>query len=241
MARSVLAFAACLALAGAGVGCSDSDDDDTAPGAGGTTGGGAGMTSAGGTSNDAGTGGPTNGDAGTTNGDAGTAGTTNGDAGTGGTTNGAAGDANAGDGNAPDHVPYANVVAVVPSGDEGAYNFSVSVESSDTGCDEYANWWEVLTEDGELSYRRIIDHSHTDANGTSDPDAPGNTFTRGGAPVPVSADMTVIVRAHMSVGGYNGMALRGSVASGFVQAPDIDNDFAADVETAEPQPGICTF
>ena len=214
MARWLLPLMAALTCVGMASGCSDSDDDDTAPGAGGTAGGGAGTTSAGGTSNDAGTG---------------------------GTTNGAAGDSSAGDGNAPDHVPYANVVAVVPSGDEGAYNFSVSVESSDTGCDEYANWWEVLTEDGELSYRRIIDHSHTDANGTSDPDAPGNTFTRGGAPVPVSADTRVIVRAHMSVGGYNGMALRGSVASGFVQAPDIGNDFAADVETAEPQPGICTF
>jgi hypothetical protein len=189
----------------------------------------AGATSTGGASAASGgmtsPGGASSGDAGTSNGDAGSPND----------------ESSAGDGNAPDHVPYANVVAVVTSGTEGAYNFSVSVESSDTGCSEYANWWEVLTEDGELSYRRIIDHSHTDANGTSDFDAPGNTFTRGGSPVPVSAETTVIVRAHMSVGGYNGMAMRGSVAEGFAQAPDIDSKFAADVETAEPQPTNCTF
>jgi hypothetical protein len=196
----------------------------------------AGATSTGGASAAGGgmtsTGGTANGDAGNPNEHAGTS---NGDAGT------PNDDSSAGDGNAPDHVPYANVVAVATSGTEGAYNFSVSVESSDTGCSEYANWWEVLTEDGELSYRRIIDHSHTDANGASDFDAPGNTFTRGGSPVPVSAETTLIVRAHMSVGGYNGMAMRGSVAEGFAQAPDIDSNFAADVETAEPQPTNCTF
>jgi len=203
-------------------------------------GGGAGTaTVTGGTSNgDAGTGGTGTADAGTGGTLNGTAGTPSGDA---GTPNGDAGAPNAGAGNAPDHVPYANVVAVVTSGDDGAYNFSVSVESSDTGCDEYANWWEVLTEDGELSYRRIIDHSHTDANGASDANAPGNTFTRGGGPVPIGAATTVIVRAHMSVGGYNGMALRGSVDAGFTQAPDIDADFAAGVETAAPQPTNCTF
>lgn len=212
-------------------GCSDSADDDTTA----DTGGSAGSSNA-----EAGTGGTTTAGDGT----GGSAGTPSGEAGTGGTPNGAAGapnDSNAGAGNALDHVPYANVVAVATSGDEGAYNFSVSVESSDTGCDEYANWWEVLTEDGALSYRRIIDHSHTDANGTSDFDAPGNTFTRGGGPVPVGAETTVVVRAHMSVGGYNGMAMRGSVAVGFAQAPDIDADFAAGVETAEPQPTNCTF
>jgi hypothetical protein len=228
-ARWLRALAACVAFAAAAAGCSDSDDDDSTPGVGGSAG-----TSSGGAG--------TSSRAGTPNGDAGTGGTTN-DAGTGGTTNGDAGTTNdaAGAGNALDHVPYANVVAVATSGDDGAYDFSVSVESSDTGCSEYADWWEVLTEDGELGYRRIIDHSHTDANGTSDFDAPGNTFTRGGGPVPVGADSTVIVRAHMSVGGYNGMAMRGSVASGFAQAPEIDAHFAADLETAEPQPTNCTF
>lgn len=205
------------------LGCSDSDDaEGRAPSTGGNAG-----TGAGGTSGHSGSGG-------TSNTEAGTGGTPNGDAGT-------SSDSNAGADSGLEHVPYANVVAVATSGAEGAYNFSVSVESSDTGCSEYANWWEVLTEDGELSYRRIIDHSHTDANGTSDPDAPGNTFTRGGGPVPVSAETTVIVRAHMSVGGYNGMAMRGSVAAGFAQAPDIEADFAADLEAAEPQPTNCTF
>ena len=125
------------------------------------------------------------------------------------------------------------------SGTPGDYTFDVSVESADIDCDQYADWWEVLSEDGSLVYRRILTHPHTDENGTSDPDAPGNTFTRSGGPVQISADEVVIVRAHMSNEGYNGMVMRGSVAEGFVAAPDIGSDFAAEVQTDDPQPGEC--
>jgi hypothetical protein len=86
-----------------------------------------------------------------------------------------------------------------------------------------------------------LEHSHTDENGTSDPDAPGNTFTRDGGPFALVDDQVVIVRAHMSNAGYNGMAMRGSVASGLAPAPDIGSDFAAGVEDDEPQPQSCLF
>jgi hypothetical protein len=137
--------------------------------------------------------------------------------------------------------PYANVTAVAVTGSDADYTFNVTIESSDVDCSEFADWWEVLTLDGALVYRRILEHSHTDANGTSDPDAPGNTFTRSGGPVPVAATDLVVVRAHMSVGGYNGMVMQGSVANGFSDAPDIGSNFATNVEGDDPQPTGCEF
>lgn len=138
--------------------------------------------------------------------------------------------------------PYANVVGVATSGSSGSYDFNVSVESTDVeDCDDqrFANWWEVLSVDGALLFRRVLDHPHTDENCTSDSGAPGNTFTRGGGPVEIADDEVVIVRAHMSNAGYSGMAMRGSVAEGFKEAPDIGPDFAADVEDDDPQPTTC--
>ena len=137
--------------------------------------------------------------------------------------------------------PYANVVAVRATGSAGAYSFMVSVESSDVDCTQFCNWWEVLTEDGSLIYRRILEHSHTDANGTSDVNAPGNTFSREGGPVAIAAGQVVVVRAHMKPGGYRGQVMRGSVNAGFAVAADIDSDFAADVEDDNPQSTSCQF
>jgi hypothetical protein len=105
----------------------------------------------------------------------------------------------------------------------------------------YPDWWEVVSESEALVYRRIIEHSHTDENGTTDPDAPGNTFTRDGGPLEISADDVVIVRAHMNDGGYQGTARRGSVTDGFAEAPDIGPDFAPDVEDDTPLPSSCLF
>ena len=137
--------------------------------------------------------------------------------------------------------PRADIVAVATSGSAGAYTFNVSIESDDIDCTQFANWWEVLSPDGALIYRRILEHSHTDDNGTSDPDAPGNTFTRSGGPVDVQAGDEVIVRAHMSTGGYHGMAMRGSASAGFSAALDIGSTFAADLEDDDPQPTSCAF
>ena len=137
--------------------------------------------------------------------------------------------------------PYANVVAVMPSGTDGSYTFNVTVESADIDCSQYANYWEVLSADGTLIYRRILDHSHTDANGTTDPDQPGNTFTRDGGPVAVSADQRVIVRAHINRGGYHGQVMAGSVSAGFAAVADLAPTFATGVETEPPQPTTCDF
>ncbi|MCB0054175.1 MAG: hypothetical protein KDE24_32035, partial [Caldilinea sp.] len=67
----------------------------------------------------------------------------------------------------------ADVFGVTVRGDDGAYQFSVEIASPDTGCNQYADWWEVLDSDGNLLYRRILTHSHVDEQ----------PFIRSGGPV----------------------------------------------------------
>lgn len=124
----------------------------------------------------------------------------------------------------------ADVVALKVTGEPNAYQFSVGVESPDTGCEQYADWWEVLSEDGRLLYRRVLDHSHVDEQ----------PFVRSGGPVPIDADTIVWVRAHMHPTGYGGKALKGTVQTGF-QTAELSIDFAAGVEAEPPQPSGCAF
>jgi hypothetical protein len=126
--------------------------------------------------------------------------------------------------------PTANVVAVEASGRPGHYDFSVRIASPDRGCQQYANWWEVLSERGELLYRRILWHSHTSEQ----------PFERSGGPVNIAATQVVWVRAHMHPGGYGGTALRGSVQDGFKPAA-APAGFAAGVESLAPQAESCAF
>jgi len=125
---------------------------------------------------------------------------------------------------------YADVISVYPSGDANLYQFNVEIASPDTGCDQYADWWEVLSEDGNLLYRRVLLHSHVSEQ----------PFVRSGGPVPITADAVVYIRAHMNTSGYGGQVLRGSVTNGF-EIIEIDSGFAADVETMAPLPDGCAF
>ena len=124
----------------------------------------------------------------------------------------------------------ADVLSVKVTGNPNAYRFSVKVASPDEGCEQYADWWEVLTEDGVLVYRRILAHSHVDEQ----------PFVRSGGPVEIAAETVVIVRAHMHPGGYGGKAMKGTVKDGFKDI-DLAADFAAEVETEPPQPTGCAF
>lgn len=124
----------------------------------------------------------------------------------------------------------ADVTDVTVSGEPGNYRFSVTIESPDTGCEQYADWWEVVDRDGDLVYRRILAHSHTDEQ----------PFTRSGGPVDVAADELVYVRAHMNTGGYGGRAVRFTPNSEPEEA-DVSSDFAAGLESVAPQPDGCAF
>ena len=122
------------------------------------------------------------------------------------------------------------IVSVTSSGNENAYTFSVGILSPDTGCDQYANWWEVLSENGDLIYRRILGHSHVNEQ----------PFIRSGGSVAITKNQVVIIRAHMNTSGYGNKTFRGSVAVGFV-AFETQQNFANKLSTQQPLPSGCAF
>ena len=124
----------------------------------------------------------------------------------------------------------ADVIRVSVSGSPGSYSFSVTVRSPDNGCGQYADWWEVVTPEGKLLYRRVLLHSHVGEQ----------PFTRSGGPVGVQPDEIVIIRGQMNTRGYGGIALRGNVAEGFSIA-EIPPGLAADIEVQGPLPTACAF
>ena len=124
----------------------------------------------------------------------------------------------------------ANVISVDVSGKPGAYQFEVEIKSPDTGCEQYADWWEVVSEDGQLLYRRVLLHSHVSEQ----------PFTRSGGPVEINADSVVYVRAHMNTTGYGGQVMRGTVQDGFKPA-EAETGFGSDLERVPPLPEDCAF
>lgn len=125
---------------------------------------------------------------------------------------------------------HADVLSAMTTGGPGAYHFSVEVASPDTGCDQYADWWEVLSEDGELLYRRTLLHSHVGEQ----------PFARSGGPVAIEPGRALLIRAHMHPTGYGGRGLRGSVDRGF-EIWEATGEFAAELESMPPQPPDCAF
>ena len=116
-------------------------------------------------------------------------------------------------------------------GEENRYTFNVTIKSPDLGCNQYADWWEVLTEDGDtLIYRRILAHSHVDEQ----------PFTRSGGAVKITKDQIVYVRAHMNTNGYGTVVYKGNVTDGFNQ-DTVATEFGVALETMEPLPSGCAF
>jgi len=124
----------------------------------------------------------------------------------------------------------ARVVSVEVSGSPQSYIFSVGISSPDTGCDQYADWWEVVDENGILIYRRILAHSHVSEQ----------PFVRSGGPIGISDDQMVWVRAHMNTVGYGSQGFKGTINGGFFSS-ELDDNFATELAQKEPLPDGCDF
>jgi len=124
----------------------------------------------------------------------------------------------------------AEVLEVKTTGKNNSYTFAVTIRSHDTGCDRYADWWEVITPEGELLYRRVLLHSHVDEQ----------PFSRTGGKIDITPEQEVIVRMHMSDSGYSEIAQQGTAKSGF-EATTLTEGFAANLESSEPLPQGCAF
>lgn len=124
----------------------------------------------------------------------------------------------------------ASVTDLAVSGEENQYSFNVTIASDDLGCQQYADWWEVIDTSGKLLYRRILAHSHVNEQ----------PFTRSGGPIAIDENTEVYIRAHMNTTGYGEKALKGSVKNGFT-AFDLDIGFAAEVLNEAPLPNGCAF
>lgn len=131
----------------------------------------------------------------------------------------------------PDTTQGADVTSVeVSGGSSGIFTFSVGIFSPDIDCSQYANWWEVVSEDGTLIARRILVHSHV-------PPAFPQPFVRSTS-VTIDSLTVVWIRGHMNTTGYkNGKAFKGSIATGFVET-SIPDDFALDLDNEVPD---CAF
>jgi len=129
-----------------------------------------------------------------------------------------------------DSSSQAVITSVSVSGEVGDYTFRVGIASPDTGCDQYANWWEVFSLDGALLYRRILGHSHVDEQ----------PFERSGGPVNIQVEQEVIIRAHMNNTGYGRQAYKGSVSDGFEETI-LEEDFHLELADSAPLPGDCAF
>ncbi len=83
----------------------------------------------------------------------------------------------------------------VTSAAAGVYDFTVTVRSSDTGWEKYADAWEVRDESGAVLGTRELLHPHVDEQ----------PFTRGLADVEVPAGVRrVEIAARDSVAGFCG-------------------------------------
>ncbi|UCC65752.1 MAG: hypothetical protein JSV36_13415 [Anaerolineae bacterium] len=87
-------------------------------------------------------------------------------------------------------------------GDDGTWTFYVTVQHPDTGWEDYADGWDVLTSDGliikpdpDTPFTRLLLHPHVDEQ----------PFTRSQRGIAIPLDLTQVrVRAHDLVDGYGG-------------------------------------
>jgi len=124
----------------------------------------------------------------------------------------------------------AAVSKVEIEGSPNNYTFKVTIESPDRDCKQYADWWEVIDQDGNLLYRRILGHSHADEQ----------PFTSSGGPVEIKKDEFIYIRAHLSNGGYGSYGFGGTIAEGLIPEM-IGLSIGAKLEETAPLPKDCAY
>jgi len=93
------------------------------------------------------------------------------------------------------HAGEADVLHVEVNGQNGIYQFHVTVSHQDTGWDHYADKWDVVDEKGTVLGTRTLLHPHVDEQ----------PFTRSLSGVKIPAGLKkVTIRAHDSVHQYGG-------------------------------------
>ena len=154
---------------------------------------------------------------------------------------------------------------VLPIGADGiehskqpdGYQIKVQINSPNESCELRADWWEVLTPEGTLIKRHLIDPVYIDKR----------DFESEVESVDIDTDQTVLIRAHFSgqyysekdllvddrlrdsvVGGtrnrsgYTDQALKGSISDGF-KVVRLSENFAKNLEKEDPLPqaDICSL
>lgn len=122
----------------------------------------------------------------------------------------------------------ANILAVNVNGSAGAYQFTVTLNNHGLDCESAADWWEIVSEKGDLIYRRLLERRHLS-------EQPINSI---GEPVAIDPDTVVWIRLHQASTGYATTAMKGSVSTGFKER-SVSRGFAVDLSTLPPLPPPC--
>ncbi|MEM9088493.1 MAG: hypothetical protein AAGC93_07085 [Cyanobacteria bacterium P01_F01_bin.53] len=133
------------------------------------------------------------------------------------------------------------------SGQPGNYTFKVKLQSPDKTCKQRADWWEVITPEGALIKRQVMNTVHKDEQAFESDELDS---------LALAPDQTVIIRAHFNgeyvseqdllvderisrgyidKSGYTDQALKGSISKGF-NVVRISENFAPWLEETEPLP-----
>ena len=126
------------------------------------------------------------------------------------------------------------------------YTVDVTTQSPDLHCNQYTNWVEIITPEGELKGRETFDQPHKEQSSW-----PGVLTISADK---VKPDQPLLIRAHFKGGqrndegqfelrsdgsGYTNQALKGSIQEGFHQQVRLPSNFALWLEDDPPQPSKC--
>ncbi|MEM7773376.1 MAG: hypothetical protein AAF327_23080, partial [Cyanobacteria bacterium P01_A01_bin.37] len=147
----------------------------------------------------------------------------------------------------PALIDGAVVLAVEPKEEAGSSIIEVTIHSPDPSCDQYVDWWEILSEDGKtLIYQsEFLSSTHADEQ----------PFVASSSAIQVQPDQVVLIRAHQHTtelepydpntgrqlpkSGYDvEQAMKGSIAKGF-KVVRISENFGNSLAQENPQPLTC--